>query len=826
MTPLEQALALARGGQGALQLHRQRINDLNVYPVPDGDTGSNLADTVTRLTQGLEQLPANADRPTIAHAATRAALMGARGNSGVILSQIVRGFAEALGAGEGPVDAGTVARALRAASDAAYGAIRQPVEGTMLTAIRAMAERAETEPADATVDDLLASVLEAGDEAVTRTQEMLPVLRQARVVDAGAAGLVEYVRGAVAGMQRRAPAAVGALAAAPPPSLDSIHLQPSRYRYCTSFLVEDEDVDRELMESLLEPLGDSLLVVGEPPILKVHLHTDDPGAAISLGVGAGTVADVEVADMRVQVRDRTLRLLEGPATEPAACGLVAVADGDQVATAFRNWGDSVEVVAGGQSANPSAGEIADAIAASSADGVLVLPNNRNVVLAAEHAVALSGRPAAVVPTLSPAAGLVLAQRFDAGRPLAENAAMLARLNGTLRCGEVAAAVRAARMDGVPVSAGQYLALVDGRLRSAHDDAVSAARSVLDALADAAADMTILTPDSAVRDAIDAFWADNPDLMLRTIEGGSAVHPLIACTTPGIRSPSSQPLLDNVATAIVLDSTADVADPGSRHANWSMVPLTVSFGDETFHDYVDIDTGDFYRRLRAAPRPPRTAAPSPGAWQEAFEALHRYRRVLVLPVSSRLSASAQTAEIAARAVDPGGARITVLDAGSASLGTLVLAEALQRRLVRGLPENELVTWFQAARERLYVVFSVDTLEYLQRGGRIGRAQAMVGGMLGLRPILTLRDGEVEPLRKVRGARRARAEFERFLIEHAGPGTVHVAVVHAEAPEAAERLVEMARRAVPHAVIDHVGELGAVVGTHGGPGTLGLAVLSEP
>ena len=202
MTPLERALALARGGQ----VHRQRINDLNVYPVPDGDTGSNLADTVTRLTQGLEQLPPDADRPTIAHAATRAALMGARGNSGVILSQIVRGFAESLGAGEGMVDAGTVARSLRAASDAAYGGVRQPVEGTMLTAIRAMAERAEAEPADATIDDLLASVLAAGDDAVARTQEMLPVLRQAGVVDAGAAGLVEYVRGAVAGMQRRTPA--------------------------------------------------------------------------------------------------------------------------------------------------------------------------------------------------------------------------------------------------------------------------------------------------------------------------------------------------------------------------------------------------------------------------------------------------------------------------------------------------------------------------------------------------------------------------------------------------------------------------------------------
>ena len=492
MTPLERALALARGGQGALQVHRQRINDLNVYPVPDGDTGSNLADTVTRLTQGLEQLPPDADRPTIAHAATRAALMGARGNSGVILSQIVRGFAESLGAGEGTVDAGTVARSLRAASDAAYGAVRQPVEGTMLTAIRAMAERAEAEPADATIDDLLASVLAAGDDAVARTQEMLPVLRQAGVVDAGAAGLVEYVRGAVAGMQRRMPAAVGALAAAPPPSLDSIHLQPSRYRYCTSFLVEDEGVDRELLESLLEPLGDSLLVVGEPPILKVHLHTDDPGAAISLGVGAGAVADVEVADMTIQVRDRTLRLLEGQKAEPAACGLVAVADGDGVGAAYRAAASTIELVAGGQSANPSAGEIADAIAASAAEGVLVLPNNRNVVLAAENAAALAGRPAAVVPTLSPAAGLVLAGRFDPDRALAENAGALAQLNGTLRCGEVAAAVRDAWMDGVAVTAGQYLALVEGRLQSSHDDAASAAAAVLRDLAQGAAELTVLT----------------------------------------------------------------------------------------------------------------------------------------------------------------------------------------------------------------------------------------------------------------------------------------------------------------------------------------------
>ena len=310
-----------------------------------------------------------------------------------------------------------------------------------------------------------------------------------------------------------------------------------------------------------------------------------------------------------------------------------------------------------------------------------------------------------------------------------------------------------------------------------------------------------------------------------LTGGQPTAALQACAEPAV-APAQRPrlLLSADTAAIVLDSTADVANPAARHPNWSMVPLTVSFGDEVFRDYVDITPAEFYRRLATAPALPRTAAPAPGAWQQQFERLEDYRRVLVLPVSGRVSASAQSAEIAARAVDPGGRRISVLDTASVSLGTLVLAEGLQRLLVRGVTDNELMLWFQEARERLGVVFSVDTLDYLQRGGRIGRAQAMVGGMLGLRPILTLREGEVAPLRRVRGAARAREAFGQFLVERSSPSQpLHAAVVHAAAPEAAAELVAMVLRLRPQAVIDHVGELGAVVGTHGGAGTLGLAVL---
>jgi len=277
------------------------------------------------------------------------------------------------------------------------------------------------------------------------------------------------------------------------------------------------------------------------------------------------------------------------------------------------------------------------------------------------------------------------------------------------------------------------------------------------------------------------------------------------------------------TAIVVDSTADFPEAPDRFPNWRVVPLYVRFGEESFRDYVELEPEEFYRRLQDSPQTPRTAAPAPGAWGAVFDELSGYARIIVLPVSSRVSASHQSAELAARDADPDGSRILVLDTESVSVGTVVLAEGLQRLLVRGVPDNELVTWFEDARRRLGLVFSVDTLEYLQRGGRIGRAQAMVGGMLGVRPILTLQDGEVAPLKKVRGRARARAEFERFLLEQVPDGPAHVGIVHARAPEAAAELRAMVERLRPGAAIDQVCELGAVVGTHGGPGTLGMAVL---
>jgi hypothetical protein len=359
---LEPVRVLGRAALQNLEAHRQRIDDLNVYPVPDGDTGTNLTLTLRSAIEVLEASKAEGS-DAVARDLSRAALLGARGNSGVIFSQIVRGFADVLGESDTPT-APDLSRAFRAASDAAYRAVKNPVEGTMLTVMREMAEEGErAEHGRLPPAEFLRAVLERGDDAVARTPEQLDVLRDAGVVDAGGAGLVEIVRGL----------ALGA-AGEPLPDVqiesealgyEAIHQELSRYRYCTGFVVEGHDLDAVGLESSLERLGDSLLVVGDESALKVHVHTDDPGAAISAATAMGVVGRVEIANMHAQTFEREGRLLGAPgASVPMVeTGLVAVCSGEGNRRLFKSLG-ATTVIEGGQTMNPSASEIVEAIEAT------------------------------------------------------------------------------------------------------------------------------------------------------------------------------------------------------------------------------------------------------------------------------------------------------------------------------------------------------------------------------------------------------------------------------------------------------------------------------
>jgi len=438
-----------------LEARRQEVNDLNVFPVADGDTGDNMAMTMRAVMEELDRLDGmdvdEVGRTQLVQALARAALMGARGNSGVILSQIVRGAAEELASRPGElIDPVLVASAFASAADAAYDSVRDPAEGTMLTVFREMAhsiarqlahldaekQRLEQGVSDETQDAVLAEVLERaiedGQRAVERTPEQLDVLRESGVVDAGGYGLVLILAGVVAGL-RGDGEAVPEVSHHEAPKLSQPHHEDSRFRYCTNFIVSGRGLSSRDFLPRLEGLGDSVLVVGDEVTLKVHVHTDTPEAAVALFEDAGEVTNLDVADMREQIAERRARL------EGGRCGALAVAAGEGLERLFAELG--AHVVPGGETLNPSTYELLAGIHQVAAEEVLVFPSSSNVVMAAERACELSEKPARVVSATSQQASLLALVELDPEATLAENAERLEAALATVAAGGVAPAAR-------------------------------------------------------------------------------------------------------------------------------------------------------------------------------------------------------------------------------------------------------------------------------------------------------------------------------------------------------------------------------------------------
>jgi uncharacterized protein len=449
-----------------LEARRQEVNDLNVFPVADGDTGDNMVQTLRAVMQELDRLNGQMvdeiGRSEIVHAVARSALLGARGNSGVILSQIVRGAAEELSSRPGElVDPVLISAAMARAADAAYASVRAPAEGTMITVVREMAHRVATELAhmskprlgpdatdeeqDAVLAEVVEQALEAAQQSVERGPELLPVLREHGVVDAGGYGVTLLVAGVLAGLRGEAedlPEIAHHEASLSPHGHRD---EPSEFRYCTNFVVSGSDLaEGRSFVPALEKLGDSVLVVGDRATLRVHVHTDDPDRVVALFGGLGAVERLDVADMHEQQEQRTARLVaESDDSVPATgkCGVVAVAAGDGMRRLYRELG--ANVVEGGSSLNPSTFELLAGIHGISADEVIVLPNSSNVIMAADRAAELSEKTVAVVESRWPQAGLACLVQHNAELTAEENAV---RLSGALEEIKVGAVAPAARDD--------------------------------------------------------------------------------------------------------------------------------------------------------------------------------------------------------------------------------------------------------------------------------------------------------------------------------------------------------------------------------------------
>ena len=483
----EGLLAAYRAGVANVEAHVDEINGLNVYPVPDGDTGSNMYATVRAALDEAERVAGQpADR--VASAISFGALMGARGNSGVITSQIFRGMADAL-AGKRRFNGLDLAHAMTEGTKAAYAAVARPVEGTILTVIREAADGAvAAAERDNDIEAVLGATVEAAEKSVARTPSLLAILREAGVVDAGGQGVYRLFQGAYlhlagrtpigrpTGMARRQPAAS--------PSALVAHADEG-FGYETMFLLQPDATGRLDVDAIrghLETIGESVLVAGDARALKVHVHSERPDEVIAYGLSHGSLSRISVENLDNQARGvRETRaaaftgLTEGPADTDVPAGVaaaasangaspgtlplavVAVAAGDGLAAIFRDFGVA-SVVRGGQSANPSTGELVAAVASLDAREVLILPNNPNVVMAARQVAAMADRPVAVVATRNAAEGFAALLALDPTRDAAANAEPMTAAGRAIQSLAVTEAVRDAKIGGRKVKRGQTIAL--------------------------------------------------------------------------------------------------------------------------------------------------------------------------------------------------------------------------------------------------------------------------------------------------------------------------------------------------------------------------------
>src|SRR5467141_4100886 len=524
------------GSLSWLAANHEEVNRLNVVPVPDGDTGTNMLLTLQSAVEDVKESNA-AEVSKIAKLASHGSLMGARGNSGVILSQIFRGFARAV-EGKSSLTPAELAAALEEAANAAYRAVNKPTEGTILTVAREAGRAAATAASspDTSVPRVIAAAAAGARAAVLKTPSQLQILRDAGVVDAGGYGLQLILEGMLKSLEETDPVlAVMAEAKRPtiPAAQASLDLPEGGWGYCTEFLIEGNNLDPDLIREQIEALGNSVLVVGEPELVKVHVHTDDPTRVINMAGGYGKLLKLNVGDMSTQHR----RILENQGAAPGASaprpngvGLVAVVAGSGLVEIFKGLGVDA-IVEGGQTMNPSTQDMLVAIESVQYQEVVLLPNNRNVILAAKQVPGVTKKKVHIVETRSVPEGVAAVVAFRPERSGADNVTAMKAEAARVQTIEVTHAVRDTRSNGLKVKKGDVIGLINDRLEFAGTDYAEVVNKALGKPGPDAYELVTVyrrqgTSDDDMAHLASAIRSNFPGLEVEVQQGGQQHYPFI------------------------------------------------------------------------------------------------------------------------------------------------------------------------------------------------------------------------------------------------------------------------------------------------------------
>ena len=545
--------AFLAGAKG-LEAKKEWINELNVFPVPDGDTGTNMTMTIMSAAREVAAVE-NPTMDSLAKAISSGSLRGARGNSGVILSQLFRGFTKEI-KGKETVDVKTLAQAFVHATETAYKAVMKPKEGTILTVAKGMADKA-VEVAEET-DDVLefgGKVIEHGDYVLSQTPEMLPVLKQAGVVDSGGQGLMQVVKGAFDGLSgkkvditvpdaKSVSAAASEAKGAASTDIDTAHI---KYGYCTEFIINlekhyDENSEHEF-KAYLESIGDSIVVVSDDDIVKVHVHTNDPGLAIQKALTFGSLSRMKIDNMREEHQERVIQDAERKAAEQKAeeenaeaakheprkaYGFIAVSVGDGLGEIFKGIGADY-LIEGGQTMNPSTEDMVNAIEHVNADTVYILPNNKNIILAAEQAKYLvEDKQIIVVPSKTVPQGITALINFIPDQTPEENLAAMVEEMGRVKTGQITYAVRNTVIDDMEIHEGDIMGIGDHGMLAVSTSLEKATIDTLKAMLDEDSELVTVYYGSDVTaedaEALTAKLQEScPDVEIELQEGGQPIY---------------------------------------------------------------------------------------------------------------------------------------------------------------------------------------------------------------------------------------------------------------------------------------------------------------
>lgn len=513
----------------ALKQRVEEVNRLNVFPVPDGDTGTNMSLTLDAVLADLAKLPSDASIADVCAAITHGSLMGARGNSGVILSQMLRGLCESAATAT-EFSAEVVASALERSVEVAFQAVRKPVEGTMLTVLKdASIAAREHAGKDLEVDAFLDAIVEAAFASVRRGPDLLPVLKENGVVDAGGFGLAILMEGFVASLEGHevreyeVDTADSPLAVSPADDWND-----EEYLYCTEFLLHGAEMDTRIIEEFIAERGGSELVVGDRETYKIHVHTDVPGEVLAWATQIGEVSEVHVNNMRRQTADRTEKLKQE--AEPAkAIGFVAVAAGRGMVEILKSLGADV-VVSGGQTMNPSTAELLDAVGKVNAAAVLIMPNNRNIIMAAQQVIELADRPVAVIPTTGVPQSFAALLSYDGTEDLALAAEEMTEAAMAVRSAEVTTAIKDSKGKAGPIKAGDVIGIVDHEIEVVGAEIADVTAEVLKLIADGGETVTVLAgedfDDHSLETLVARLAEENPSMEVEGHRGEQPVYPVI------------------------------------------------------------------------------------------------------------------------------------------------------------------------------------------------------------------------------------------------------------------------------------------------------------